>query len=85
MKAIRAISDVDQDGTATVHVPPSLGKRVEIIVLPVDESEISGFYSEEDRQSSGGDLDFLAGSYLAVVEEDEDEDAIWESYIDGQP
>ena len=28
------------------------------------------------------DLDFIAASYLAVVEEDEEEDSIWEMYIE---
>ena len=39
MKAIRKIQDVGSDGYLHVLVPRSMGKRVEIIVLPLNEAE----------------------------------------------
>lgn len=43
-----------------------------IIYSPVSEGK-----DEEER------LDFLAATYLATIEDDDDEDAIWERYCLG--
>ena len=41
-----------------------------VIYFPVSEDK-----DEEER------LDFLAATYLAAIEDDEEEDAVWEKYI----
>jgi len=43
-----------------------------VIYFPVSEDT-----DEQER------LDFLAATYLAAIEDDEDEDAIWERYCLG--
>ena len=84
MQAIRAVSEVDQDGMARVQVPPSFGRRVELIVLPAGESEEKSFSHVLSTQLHGDDIYFTAAAYLAAVEDDESEDDIWESYLNEQ-
>lgn len=55
--------------------------RVELIVLPAVESVVKGFSHEPSTQIHGDNIDFTAATYLAAVEDDESEDAIWESYL----
>ena len=39
MQAIRAIKEVDKDGVVHVQLPPSFGRRVELIILPLSDEE----------------------------------------------
>jgi len=64
------IKEVSHDGTLKLHMPEYSGQKVKILFFPLSEDR-----DEEER------LDFLAATYLAAVEDDEDEDAIWEKYI----
>ena len=64
------IEEVPDDGVIRLQIPEYSGRKVRIIFLPISENR-----DEEER------LDFLADTYLAVVEDDEEEDAIWEGHI----
>jgi len=59
MNAIRKIQDVGSDGYLHVLVPRSMGKRVEIIVLPLNEAEARQIevFSEDDARYFDWDAD----------------------------
>ena len=64
------IKEVSRDGILKLQVPEYSGQKVKVIYFPVSEDK-----DEEER------LDLLAATYLAAIEDDEEEDAIWEKYI----
>jgi hypothetical protein len=64
------IKEVSPNGMLHIQMPEYSGQKVRVICFPVSEDR-----DEEER------LDFLAASYLAAIEDDEEEDAIWEKYI----
>ena len=64
------IKEVSLDGMIHIRMPEYSGQKVRLIYFPVSEDT-----DDQER------LDFLAASYLAAIEDDEEEDAIWEKYI----
>jgi hypothetical protein len=70
MIAKEIIKEVSHDGTIKLQVPEYSGQKVKILFFPMSKDT-----DEEER------LDFLAATYLAAIEDDEEEDAIWEKYI----
>lgn len=71
MIAKQIVKQVSHDGTLHIQIPEYSGQKVRVIYFLVSEDT-----DEEDR------LDFLAATYLAAIEDDEEEeDAIWEKYI----
>ena len=70
MIAKEIVKEVSHDGTVHIQMPEYSGQKVRLIYFPVSEDK-----DDEDR------LDFLAATYLAAIEDDEEEDAIWEKYI----
>lgn len=64
------VKEVSRDGILKLQIPEYSGQKVKVIYFPVSKNK-----DEEDR------LDFLAATYLAAIEDDEEEDAIWEKYI----
>lgn len=64
------IKEVSHDGTLKLQMPEYSGRKVRILFFPVSEDR-----DEEER------LDFLAATYLAAIEDEEEEDAIWQKYI----
>ncbi len=70
MIAKEIIKEVSHDGTIKLRVPEYSGQKVKILFFPMSKDT-----DEEER------LDFLAATYLAAIEDDEEEDAIWEKYI----
>jgi len=64
------IEEVSRDGMLKLQVPEYSGQKVKVIYFPVSEDK-----DDQER------LDFLAATYLAAIEDDEEEDAIWEKYI----
>lgn len=68
--AKQIVKEVSRDGTLRIQIPEYSGQKVQVIYFPVSEDK-----DEEER------LDFLAATYLAAIEDDEEEDAIWEKYI----
>jgi hypothetical protein len=69
------IRDVGPDGSVCFNLPDLIGKKVRIIFSTVTDT-YTGNKTEMDD-----DQEFNAAAYLAVVEDDEAEDAIWEKYI----
>lgn len=68
--AKQIVKEVSRDGTLRIQIPEYSGQKVQVIYFSVSEDK-----DEEER------LDFLAATYLAAIEDDEEEDAIWEKYI----
>lgn len=69
MIAKQIVEEVSRDGILHIQIPEYSGQKVKIIYFPVSEDK-----DEKER------LDFLAATYLAAIEDDE-EDAVWEKYI----
>ena len=42
MQAIRTIKEADEDGIVHIQLPPSFGRRVELIILSLSEEEALG-------------------------------------------
>lgn len=64
------VKEVSRDGILKLQIPEYSGQKVKVIYFPVSKNK-----DEEDR------LDFLAATYLTAIEDDKEEDAIWEKYI----
>jgi len=69
------IRDVGPDGNICFNLPDFIGKKVRIIFSAVTDAYTGNEMEMDD------DLEFNAAAYLAAVEDDEAEDAIWEKYI----
>jgi hypothetical protein len=80
MQALRLIKDTPEDGIVKIEVPKNFGKKIEVIVMPASEnSSVAAGLIVRERPND--EELFLAASYQAIIEEDEEEDAIWRSYI----
>ena len=64
------IKEVSPNGMLHIQIPEYSGQKVRLIYFPVSEDT-----DDQER------LEFLAATYLAAIEDDEDEDAIWGKYI----
>ena len=69
------IRDVGPDGNVCFNLPDFIGKKVRIIFSTITDAYTGNKMELDDDQ------EFNAAAYLAVVEDDEAEDAIWEKYI----
>lgn len=69
------IRDVGPDGNVCFNLPDFIGKKVRIIFSTITDAYTGNKMEMDDDQ------EFNAAAYLAVVEDDEAEDAIWEKYI----
>ena len=69
------IRDVGPDGNVCFNLPDFIGKKVRIIF-----SAVTDVYTGNEMEMDD-DQEFNAAAYLAAVEDDEAEDAIWEKYI----
>jgi hypothetical protein len=67
---IREILRVDKNHQLHLNVPPEMGEEVEVIVMPIASKDKAQDLSDEDR--------FKLAAYAAVVEDDTEEDALWE-------
>jgi len=64
------VKEVSPNGMLQIQIPEYSGQKVRLIYFPVSENT-----DDQER------LEFLAATCLAAVEDDEEEDAIWEKYI----
>ena len=64
------VKEVSPNGMLHIQMLEYSGQKVRLICFPVSEDP-------DDRER----LDFLAATYLAAIEDDEEEDAIWEKCI----
>jgi len=69
------IRDVGPDGNVCFNLPDFIGKKVRIIFSTITDAYPGNEMEMDDDQ------EFNAAAYLAIVEDDEAEDAIWEKYI----
>lgn len=69
---IREILHVDKNHQLHLNVPPEMGEEVEVILMPLASKDKAQGLSDEDR--------FKLAAYSAVIEEDTEEDALWERY-----
>ena len=69
------IRDVGPDGNVCFNLPDFIGKKVRIIFSTITDAYTGNKMEMDDDQ------EFNAAAYLAIVEDDEAEDAIWEKYI----
>lgn len=73
LKIIREIVHADENHRIHIDVPPAMGDEFEVILLPVlPQNETSGSLSDEDR--------FKLAAYSAMIDEDPEEDELWERY-----
>jgi hypothetical protein len=66
MQAIRVIQEVAPDGCLHVRVPSGMGKKFELIIVPLDEPEDDAALQYMKMQEESG----FALNVLAAVEED---------------
>ncbi len=71
MEAIRQVVHRDKLNRI-IPIPESFGPNVEVIILPTSRDHEESL-SENER--------FLAAAYHAVIEDDAEEDRIWEKYV----
>ena len=69
---IREILRVDKNHQLHLNVPPEMGEEVEVILMPLASKDKILSLSEEER--------FKLAAYAAVIEEDTEEDTLWEPY-----
>ncbi len=73
LKIIREFAQVDENRQIRIDVPPDMGNKFEVILMPVRSGESAGRLGKEDL--------FNLSAYAAVVDEDLEEDSLWERYI----
>ncbi|MBU6392495.1 MAG: hypothetical protein KGQ83_09685 [Planctomycetes bacterium] len=78
MQALRMIRETSEEGTLHIQVPKNFGNKVEVIVIPANE-EVNTISLKESEMNE--EEVFLVASYQAVIEDDEEEDAVWRKYI----
>lgn len=71
LKIIREFVHVDENRQLHIDVPPDMGDEFEVILMPVPRGGPENL-SDEDR--------FNLSAYAAVVDEDAEEDSLWEKY-----
>jgi len=76
--AIRKIVNLNHDRTLSIEVPLDMGNIVELIVISCDDELTETRVTHEDLSENEA---FLVASYSAVIEEDSEEDKVWESYL----
>jgi len=72
LKIIREVMHVDESRQIHIDVPVEMGDTFEVILMPVHSRGESVNLGDEDR--------FNLSAYAAVVEEDAEEDKLWERY-----
>jgi hypothetical protein len=82
MQAIRIKKKVSCDRKITIDIPTQFGSEIELIILPVDDyKDKEGMAKLQDFEKMTTDQKLTIASYNAVIEEDEDEDKVWEKYL----
>ncbi len=63
---------VDANHQLHVNVPADMREEFEVIVLPIHAKDVDGL-NDDDQ--------LMLATYSAVIENDTEEDAVWEKYI----
>lgn len=69
--ALRQILRTDQSHYLHINIPVEFGEQVEVIILPFNQT----------TQTPTEEESFNLAACAAVLEDDEQEDAIWEKYV----
>jgi hypothetical protein len=64
---------VDANHQLHINVPADMGDEFEVIVLPLRAKAVEGTLSDDEQ--------FMLAAYSAVIENDADENAVWEKYV----
>jgi len=67
---------VGHNGRLCIDLPEMAGKKVKFFYYPVENAEGKAAVNEDKKH-----YDFVAASYLAAVEDNDEEDAVWEEYL----
>lgn len=62
MQALRVTQDVSRDGFIHISVPPEMGKRCEVIILPVDDGLQSRSFDMAKLQEQSGFVQNVLGT-----------------------
>jgi hypothetical protein len=69
---LRETLRVDVNHQLHISVPADMGDEFEVIVLPI-QSKVLDKLNDDER--------FMLATYSAVIENDPEEDAVWEKYV----
>ena len=69
---LREILHVDVNHQLHISVPADMGDKFEVIVIPIQSIALDELNDDEQ---------FMLAAYSAVIENDPEEDAVWEKYI----
>ncbi|MEI7995902.1 MAG: hypothetical protein WCH01_13470 [Methylococcaceae bacterium] len=69
---LRETLRVDINHQLHINVPADMGNEFEVIVLPI-QTKALGELNDDDQ--------FMLAAYSAVIENDPEEDAVWEKYV----
>lgn len=69
---LRETLRVDVNHQLHISVPADMGTEFEVIVMPVHTKAVDKLNDDEQ---------FLLAAYSAVIENDPEEDAVWEKHI----
>ncbi len=67
------IKEVSPDGILRIEVPRSLGRKLEVILMPAEEMVSLVDLTEDEA--------FTTAAYLSTIEDDPGEDAVWMEYL----
>ena len=63
---------VDINHQLHISVPADMGTEFEVIVIPIHSKAVDKLNDDEQ---------FMLAAYSAVIENDPEEDAVWEKYV----
>jgi hypothetical protein len=63
---------VDSNHQLHIDVPAEMGNEFEVIVLPIYTKTVEGL-NDDDQ--------FMLAAYSVAIENDSEEDAVWEKYV----
>lgn len=69
---LRDILHIDPNHQLYIDVPAEMGNEFKVMVIPIQSKAIDKLNDNEQ---------FMLAAYSAVIENDPEEDAIWEKYI----
>jgi hypothetical protein len=72
--ALRQICRTDKDHHLNIEIPVEFGDHVEVIIRPFNQTA-------QTTQAPTEEESFNLAACAAVLEDDEQEDAIWEKYV----
>lgn len=69
---LKEILHVDVNHQLHISVPADMGNKFEVIVIPIQSEALDKLNDDEQ---------FMLATYSTVIENDPEEDAVWEKYV----